>query len=64
LERIVNKAGRGLSAVREEAVGGRRGIRLKVLRQKKERLGYTVERLTLQSQQRERRLSRMSVAAR
>lgn len=36
--------------------------RLKALRQKKERLGYAVERLTLQSQQRQRQL-RMSVAA-
>lgn len=34
--------------------------RLKALRQKKERLGYAVERLTLQSQQRQRQL-RMSV---
>jgi hypothetical protein len=36
--------------------------RLKALRQKKERLGYAVERLQLQSQQRQRQL-RMSVAA-
>jgi hypothetical protein len=36
--------------------------RLKALRQKKERLGYAVERLQLQSQQRHRQL-RMSVAA-
>lgn len=36
--------------------------RLKALRQKKERLGYAVERLNLQSQQRQRQL-RMSVAA-
>jgi hypothetical protein len=35
--------------------------RLKALRSKKERLGYAVERLTLQSQQRQRQL-RMSVA--
>lgn len=37
-------------------------LRLKALRQKKERLGYAVERLGLQSQQRQRQL-RMSVAA-
>ena len=36
--------------------------RLKALRQKKERLGYAVERLNLQSQQRQRQL-RMSIAA-
>jgi len=36
-------------------------LRLKALRQKKERLGYAVERLTLQSQQRQRQL-RMSIA--
>jgi hypothetical protein len=46
--------------------GGReseeRALRLKALRQKKERLGYAAERLTLQSQQRQRQL-RMSVAA-
>lgn len=39
-----------------------RAERLKALRSKKERLGYAVERLTLQSQQRQRQL-RMSVAA-
>jgi DASH complex subunit SPC19 len=65
LERIVRRAGRGLSAERGDD-GGReaeeRAIRLKALRQKKERLGYAVERLTLQSQQRQRQL-RMSVAA-
>jgi DASH complex subunit SPC19 len=38
------------------------GCRLKALRQKKERLGYAVERLKLQSQQRQRQL-RMSIAA-
>lgn len=37
-------------------------LRLKQLRGKKERLGYTVERLELQAQQRERELRR-SVAA-
>jgi DASH complex subunit SPC19 len=39
-----------------------RAARLRALRLKKERLGYAVERLTLQSQQRQRQL-RMSVAA-
>ncbi len=45
-------------------VGGQqeKALRLKALRQKKERLGYAVERLQLQSQQRQRQL-RMSVAA-
>ena len=41
---------------------GREAIKLKALKAKKERLGYAVERLTLQAQQRERQL-RMSVAA-
>ncbi|KAG9242911.1 DASH complex subunit Spc19 [Calycina marina] len=41
---------------------GEKVLRLKALRAKKERLGYAVERLTLQSQQRQRQL-RMSVAA-
>lgn len=42
--------------------GDEKAMRLKSLRQKKERLGYAVERLGLQSQQRQRQL-RMSVAA-
>ena len=41
---------------------GREQLRLKQMRQKKERLRYAVERLTLQVQQRERQL-RKSVAA-
>jgi len=41
---------------------GREALRLKQMRQKKERLSYAVERLTLQAQQRERQL-RMSMAA-
>ena len=41
--------------------GGREALRLKQMKGKKERLGYAVERLTLQAQQRERQL-RMSVA--
>ncbi|KAM3068350.1 DASH complex subunit spc19 [Clarireedia jacksonii] len=49
-----------------KATGAREGqeekaMRLKVLRQKKERLGYAVERLGLQSQQRQRQL-RKSIA--
>lgn len=38
-----------------------KALRLRALRQKKERLGYAVERLQLQSQQRQRQL-RMSVS--
>jgi len=41
---------------------GREALRLKQMRQKKERLSYAVERLTLQAQQKERQL-RMSMAA-
>jgi len=61
LERLVRRAGtpNGTGGGRE---GEERALRLKTLRQKKERLGYAVERLTLQSQQRQRQL-RMSVAA-
>jgi DASH complex subunit SPC19 len=61
LERLVRRAGtpNGTGGGREQE---ERALRLKSLRQKKERLGYAVERLTLQSQQRQRQL-RMSVAA-
>ena len=45
-----------------KGTGDEKAMRLKALRQKKERLGYAVERLGLQSQQRQRQL-RMSVAA-
>lgn len=45
-----------------EGERGREALRLKQMRQKKERLSYAVERLTLQAQQRERQL-RMSMAA-
>jgi len=55
LDRLVRTAGLGVG-------GQEKALRLKALRQKKERLGYAVERLTLQSQQRQRQL-RMSVAA-
>lgn len=40
----------------------REALRMKQLRQKKERLSFAVERLTLQAQQKERQL-RMSMAA-
>jgi len=53
LERLVRGASAG---------GDGKALRLKALRQKKERLGYAVERLTLQSQQKQRQL-RMSIAA-
>ncbi|EPE32047.1 hypothetical protein GLAREA_12129 [Glarea lozoyensis ATCC 20868] len=53
LDRLVKGKGRG---------GDEKAARLKALRLKKERLGYAVERLGLQSQQRQRQL-RMSVAA-
>ena len=55
VEKLVRSAGRG--AGNEE-----KALKLKALRAKKERLGYTVERLELQSQQRQRQL-RMSIAA-
>ncbi|MCJ1367827.1 hypothetical protein MMC16_006962 [Acarospora aff. strigata] len=45
-----------------EAEAGMEALRVKYMRQKKERLSYAVERLTLQAQQRERQL-RMSMAA-
>lgn len=59
--KVRKASGNGTGA---EADAGReaRALRLKALRQKKERLGYVVERLTLQSQQRQRQL-RMSIAA-
>ncbi|PQE13477.1 mitotic spindle biogenesis protein [Rutstroemia sp. NJR-2017a WRK4] len=58
-------AGGGLGGKGKD-LGGKEGqeekaMRLKVLRQKKERLGYAVERLGLQSQQRQRQL-RKSIA--
>ncbi|KAL8710559.1 MAG: hypothetical protein Q9225_007264 [Loekoesia sp. 1 TL-2023] len=45
-----------------EGDGSREALKLKQMRAKKERLGYAVERLSLQAQQRERQL-RKSVAA-
>jgi DASH complex subunit SPC19 len=62
LDKLVKKVGAGdLGRV---GVGGgeEKALKLKALRSKKERLGYAVERLGLQSQQRQRQL-RMSVAA-
>lgn len=61
LERLVRRVGtpNGTGEGREAE---ERTSRLKALREKKERLGYAVERLTLQSQQRQRQL-RMSAAA-
>ena len=53
LDKLVKTAGVG---------GEEKALKLKALRSKKERLGYAVERLGLQSQQRQRQL-RMSVAA-
>lgn len=57
LDKLVRKAG-----VMPGVGGEEKALRLKALRSKKERLGYAVERLGLQSQQRQRQL-RMSVAA-
>ncbi|KAL9125344.1 MAG: hypothetical protein Q9217_005436 [Psora testacea] len=59
--------GRGSASMEKEShmrmkCDGKEVIKLKALRAKKERLGYAVERLTLQAQQRERQL-RMSIAA-
>ncbi len=51
----------GASGVGMGAMGGKEA-KLKQLRQKRERLSYAVERLTLQAQQKERQL-RMSMAA-
>lgn len=53
---------RGSMGVGVGGEGSREALRLKQLRNKKERLSYAVERLVLQAQQRERQL-RMSVAA-
>ncbi|POS87513.1 hypothetical protein EPUL_002324 [Erysiphe pulchra] len=47
----------GISSSNEQ-----KATRLKILRQEKERLGYTIERLVLQSQQRQRQV-RKSIAA-
>ncbi|KAI4192401.1 MAG: hypothetical protein LQ350_008659 [Teloschistes chrysophthalmus] len=52
----------GRKRIAAEGDGSREALRLKQLRAKKERLGYAVERLGLQAQQKERQL-RLSVAA-
>lgn len=52
----------GRKSLAGESDGSREALRLKQARAKKERLGYAVERLSLQAQQRERQL-RKSVAA-
>lgn len=55
--------GAGLGASAGGAGGSSlEGLKMQAIRQKKERLSYAVERLTLQAQQRERQL-RMSMAA-
>lgn len=63
IERMIHKARPGSAGAKRGEDGGNeeRVLRLKALRGKKERLGYAVERLQLQSQQRQRQL-RMSVA--
>ncbi|KAK8185105.1 DASH complex subunit Spc19 [Phyllosticta capitalensis] len=53
---------RGKSRAEEGGLAPLEELRVKQLRQKKERLSYAVDRLTLQAQQRERQL-RMSMAA-
>ncbi|KAI4264458.1 MAG: hypothetical protein L6R42_000450 [Xanthoria sp. 1 TBL-2021] len=61
-EAMRKAAGLGRKSLAGEGDGSREALRLKQLRAKKERLGYTVERLGLQAQQKERQL-RLSVAA-
>lgn len=55
------RGGRGGGEGKKGASGGLEELRVRSMRQRKERLSYAVERLTLQAQQRERQL-RMSVA--
>lgn len=70
MEGRLEGAGKDEGLVKKKRVVGRsvgggneeKALRLKALRGKKERLGYAIERLELQSQQRQRQL-RMSVAA-
>ncbi|PVH70124.1 DASH complex, subunit Spc19 [Cadophora sp. DSE1049] len=62
-QRSLDKLAKGrMGGGKGNGAGEEKALRLKALRSKKERLGYAVERLTLQSQQRQRQL-RMSVAA-
>ncbi|KAL8949344.1 MAG: hypothetical protein Q9222_004549 [Ikaeria aurantiellina] len=60
----LRKSSRGIGrkSFAGEGDGSREALKLKQMKAKKERLGYTVERLSLQAQQRERQL-RKSVAA-
>ncbi|KAI4132529.1 MAG: hypothetical protein LQ338_000628 [Usnochroma carphineum] len=57
-----NGGGMGRKSLAGEGDGTREALKLKQLRARKERLGYAVERLSLQARQSERQL-RMSVAA-
>jgi DASH complex subunit SPC19 len=61
-QRSLDKLVRGAASVSVGRGSEEKALKLKALRGKKERLGYAVERLTLQSQQRQRQL-RMSIAA-
>ncbi|KAL8772075.1 MAG: hypothetical protein Q9209_002741 [Squamulea sp. 1 TL-2023] len=61
-EAIREDGGLGRKSLAGEGDGSRDALKLKQLKAKKERLGYTVERLGLQAQQKERQL-RLSVAA-
>ncbi|KAL8680602.1 MAG: hypothetical protein Q9224_003793 [Gallowayella concinna] len=61
-EAIRRDAGRGSRSLAGEGDGSREALKSKQLKAKKERLNYTVERLALQAQQKERQL-RLSVAA-
>lgn len=61
-EAMKKAAGLGRKSLAAEGDVSREALKLRQLRAKKERLGYTVERLGLQAQQKERQL-RLSVAA-
>ncbi|KAL9012289.1 MAG: hypothetical protein Q9180_009109, partial [Flavoplaca navasiana] len=61
-EAMKRAAGLGRKSIAGDGDSSREALKLKQLRAKKERLGYTVERLGLQAQQKERQL-RLSVAA-
>ena len=61
-ESMKRAAGLGRKSIAGDGDSSREALKLKQLRAKKERLGYTVERLGLQAQQKERQL-RLSVAA-
>ncbi len=61
-EAVGKEGGLGRKSFASEGDGSREALKLKQMRAKKERLGYTVERLELQAQQKQRQL-RLSVAA-